>query len=134
VNYGERYREYLEQLVEIINRFEDYMTVDGLKQHIAYLQAVDALRLGPVPLEGEATMFDCNDSAFPEHQCIDKNGNEMGLGLTKFEQCAMDFTAAWVQSCSQDRTTPDNEAIQEAVRIGILAAEAFCTAMEEREK
>jgi hypothetical protein len=47
-------------------------------------------------------------------------------GLTKFEQCAKDFTAAFLCDHSMK--------IEDAVRGGILAAEEFCRQMEEREK
>ena len=82
-------------------------------------------------------MFKRDDSAYPEHQCFDQNGNEMGLGFTKFEQCAKEFTAMWIPALAaadKDRWPVVDDINREAARLGILAAEAFCKQMEEWEK
>jgi hypothetical protein len=78
-------------------------------------------------------MFNRNEPAIPQTQAVltvdnphfSRFGEFNYNGLTKFEQCARDFTAALLpRECS----------IEDAVEKGILAAEEFCKQMEEREK
>ena len=70
-------------------------------------------------------MFDPNEPASPVTE-FEPNGTcKEYRGRIKFEQCAKDFTAAYISS---------GQTYTEAVKFGILAAEEFCRQMEEREK
>jgi len=71
-------------------------------------------------------MFKRNDSAYP---C-----GGYDPGLTKFEQCAKDFTAKWIGTLETEHYPLVDDINKEAVRLGILAADEFCRQMEEREK
>jgi len=59
-------------------------------------------------------------------------------GLTKFEQCAMDFTAAWIDALASRANAYDqgelDGVVQDATLYGLKQAEEFCKQMEEREK
>ncbi len=78
-------------------------------------------------------MFDRNEPAMPTFG----NWKETYHGLTKFEEAAMRFTAAWIQALSvryREQGWSDGAANYEAARLGCHAAEEFCRQMEEREK
>jgi hypothetical protein len=59
-------------------------------------------------------------------------------GLTKFEQCAKDFTAAWIDALASRANAYDqgelDGVVQDATLYGLKQAEEFCKQMEEREK
>ena len=86
-------------------------------------------------------MFDLNEPASPVTE-FEPNGTcKEYRGLTKFEQCAKDFTAAMLPNMEARYYMADSNydsqqkaSIAEAVKVGILAAEEFCRQMEEREK
>ena len=83
-------------------------------------------------------MFDPNEPASPVTE-FEPNGTcKEYRGLSKFEQCAKDFTAAalpFFLSKYYDRDEPeDHTAMIRAAQVGILTAEEFCRQMEERER
>jgi hypothetical protein len=77
-------------------------------------------------------MFDRNAPAMPIQPAFRPDGSMYSVaeyGLTKFEQCAKDFTAVWARVLSiQHELTVwgDEDANYEAVRLGILTAKEFC--------
>ena len=76
-------------------------------------------------------MFASNSPALP---IVVGTETSVHTGLTKFEQCAKDFTAVCLTIGNQQFPENEDAAIQTAVRIGMKAAEEFCRQMEEREK
>ena len=79
-------------------------------------------------------MFDPNEPASPVTE-FEPNGTcKEYRGLSKFEQCAKDFTAVCLTIGNQQFPENEDAAIQTAVRIGMKAAEEFCRQMEERER
>jgi len=72
-------------------------------------------------------MFDRNAPARPTAEIHSSNCTVIPArpGFTKFEQAAKDFTAAWIVR---------GETEYNAALAGIATAEAFCAAMEERQK
>lgn len=82
-------------------------------------------------------MFDPNEPASPVTEFEVGGTCKEYRGLTKFQQCAKDFTAAWIQALSvryREQGWSDGAANYEAARLGCHAAEEFCRQMEEREK
>lgn len=80
-------------------------------------------------------MFNRNDPVMPEFEFKPDGTCKEYPGLTKFEQCAKDFTAAWIQALSHHAELFTwKEMSKKTVEFGILAAEEFCKQMEEREK
>ena len=70
-------------------------------------------------------MFSRNDPASPSFVEKEGDSDEYLNGLTKFERCAMEFTAAWIIR---------GESEHNAAAAGIVTAEEFCKQMEERER
>jgi hypothetical protein len=79
-------------------------------------------------------MFDRNSPARPTSGLYT---DQVRGGLTKFEQCAKEFTAAALPYFLQQYNAVEeggNLAEKRAAQVGILTAEEFCAAMEERGK
>lgn len=82
-------------------------------------------------------MFKRNDPAMPSFVEKEGDSDEYLNGLTKFERCAVEFTAAWILALSNSKTTnllSDVEICVVAGMRGLQTAEQFCRQMEEREK
>lgn len=81
-------------------------------------------------------MFDRNGSANP--MIMYPGSVDVRKGLTKFEECAKDFTAVWIVALASRANAYDqgqlDAVVQDATLYGMKQAEEFCKQMEKREK